>query len=475
MKKQLHVLLTLITIAFTGHAIAQDTAFVEVWAHYGENAPAWFTDGSEVNDGSPAFAGVERGIVYSAYSGHVYVSSRYAEDTDDDGTLDTGEPHVFILDPATGEAPAFGSSKLLTSDITSTGQFYGGGYPLNNVTATVDGSIFACNMTLASGPDIVNEGGSISVKAFRVYRWSWEQDIPKCIIDYKEGGYRLGDKFSVLGNWDEEAYIYAAPGESNKLLRWKVTAGVVDQTPEIITLQDVASAGTSITVAGVPGKDDWIYVSGKGFLPNLFKTDGTNLSQVALTSDIFPSSVLAGRTIEFGGSIYMVMFSSDQSAFVVNLSKHGENVTNADVIGFTPTFGIKFDNAYGEGAAEFGIIDNQLHVFVCAPSNGIACYRIDGIKANGIKETKTDAYQLGAYPNPANEYTNIRFTLPQNASGAVAIKLFDMSGRLLAITAEHAQGGLQEVVMNTSSLAPGTYMYQVVYDHKVGMEKLVVK
>jgi hypothetical protein len=474
MKKHLLFIFTLL-LAVSVRLFAQDTAFVEVWAHYGENAPDWFTDGSEVEDGSPAYAGVERGIVYSTYSGHVYVSSRHAEDTDDDGVLDTSEPHVYILDPATGEAPAFGASKLLTSNITSADQYYGGGYSLNNVTATEDGSIFACNMTLASGSDIVSETGEVSVKAFRVYRWSWEQDIPTCIIDYKEGSYRLGDKFSVIGNWDTEAYIYAAPSESNKLLRWKVTDGVVDAAPEIIILQDVAGAGTSITVASVPEKSDWIYVSGKGFLPTLFTTDGVNLSQVGLTSGIFPSSVIAGRTIEFGGSIYMTMFSGDQSAFVVNLSKHGENVTDADVIGFTPTFGTKFDNAYGEGAVEFGVIDNQLHVFVCAPSNGIACYRINGIKANSIKQQKTEEFELMAFPNPANDYANISFTLPANASGAVAIKLFDMSGRLMGITAEHAEGGVQQVELNTSVLAPGTYIYQVVYGNKIGIEKLTNK
>ena len=162
--------LLLVSILFSVFVLnsAGQVSFVEIWAHHGENAPAWFTDGSEAEDG-PAYAGVERGIVYSDYSGHVYVSSRHAIDTDDDGTLDTGEPHVFVLDPATGEAPQLGVSQLITTDITSTGAFYGGGYPLNNVTTTVDGSIFACNMTLASGPDIPQEDYDI-IKAFRVYR-----------------------------------------------------------------------------------------------------------------------------------------------------------------------------------------------------------------------------------------------------------------------------------------------------------------
>jgi hypothetical protein len=450
--------------------------FVEVWAHFGENAPEWFTDGTEADDGSPAYSAVERGIVYSDYSGHVYVSSRHALDKDSDGVLDTSEPHVYVLDPYTGKTPVFGVSKLLTTGITSADQNYGGGYPLNNVTATEDGSIFACNMTLASGPDIQLEGGYVSVKAFRVYRWSWEQDIPQMIIDYQVGGYRLGDKFSVIGNWDTEAYIYAGAGETNKILRWKVTAGVVEQSPTIITLADIANAGTSITVAGVPDKDDWIYVSGKGFMPTLFTTSGVNLSQVAINTAGHPSSLVAGRTFKFGGKLLMGMFSGDQSGYVFDISKHGENVTDVDVIGFTPTFGTRFDNAYGEGAVEFGVLDDTLHLFICAPSNGIACFKIDGLVdvQPSVREL-TSEFGVKVFPNPATEYADFRFTLPGDASGPVSVKLFDISGKFLGIVAGKSQPGEQTIRYNTSQLPSGTYMYQIVHKHKIESGQLLIK
>ncbi|MFZ5942427.1 MAG: T9SS type A sorting domain-containing protein [Bacteroidota bacterium] len=451
-------------------------SFVEVWAHYGENAPAWFTDGSEAEDGSPAYAGVERGIVYSDYSGHVYVSSRHARDSDDDGVLDISEPHVYVLDPYTGEAPAFGVSSLLTQGINSSDEMYGGGYPLNNVTATADGSIFACNMTLASGPPLP-QGDYELIKAFRVWRWDWEQGIPQTIIDYDEGGYRLGDKFSFIGDWETGGYIYAGAGETAKILRWQVSGGVVAAEPEIITLQDIATAGTSITVAGIPGKNDWIYVSGKGFMPTLFSTDGTNLSQVAISTASLPSSLIAGRTIEYGDSLYMVMFSGDQSAFMFNISKHGENVTDVDVIGFTPTFGTRFDNAYGEGAVEFGVIDDSLHIFVCAPSNGIACYRVSGLsnQVSSADRVLTDQFGVRVFPNPASEYAVFRFTLPENVQGPSSVKLFDASGKLVGIIADKARPGLNEINYNTSQLPQGTYMYQIVYGNEYEAGKLVIK
>jgi len=379
MKKLLPFSLILLTLVFISSAAIGQVTFAEVWAYYGENAPSWFTDGTEPNapGGDPSFAASERGIVYSPSTGHVYVSSRHPYDKS--GEVVGPEPHVYILDAASGEA-ATPLDQLLTIGITSDQPNYGGGYPLNNVTIGKDGSIFACNMTLSSGPfDEVNK----IIKAFRVYRWSWEQDVPIMIIDYPEGGYRLGDKMTVLGDWDSEAYIYAVANETTKVLRWKVTSGIVEATPDIITLQDISTVGTSPTVAGVPGKDDWIYVSGKGVLPTLFTTEGLNLTQVAITSASLPG-VIAGRITEFAGKLYMGMFSGDQNAFIFDITKHGENVTDADVIGFTPAFGTRYTNAYGEGAVEFGVINDSLYVFICAPTNGIACYRIDGLVSTPV-------------------------------------------------------------------------------------------
>ena len=465
------LLLFFIAVAIANLISAQ--SFVEVWAHFGDNAPEWFTDGTEAEEYDPSFSASERGIVYNAVDGYLYVASRHGENTDGEDGLDQGEPHVYILNPETGESSPFGLTKLLTTGITSADQMYGGGYPLNNVTVDESGNIFACNMTLASGADIVGEDDAVTVKAFRVYRWDWQQGLPQTIIDYKEGGYRLGDKFSILGNWETQAYIYAGPSEGTKLLRWSVTGGVVTETPEEISLQDIAAAGTSITVAPVPGKDDWVYVSGKGFLPTLFTTSGVNLSQIGISAGNLPSSILAGRTIKFNEKIYMAMFSGDQSAFVIELTKHGENVTDVDIVGFTPTFGTKYGNAYGEGAAEFGVIDDNLHVFVCAPSNGIACYRID-FDGTSIKEI-TNEYDVSIYPNPATTEANVQFTLPGNAEGAVSVKLFDMTGKFIGINVKRAVAGQQKIAINTSDLKSGTYLYQVVYGNKINKGKLLVK
>ncbi len=72
-------------------------------------------------------------------------------------------------------------------------------------------------------------------------------------------------------------------------------------------------------------------------------------------------------------------------------------------------------------------------------------------------------------------FENISFTLPQDANGAVAVKLYDMSGRFMGITADRASGGAQEMRISTSKMASGQYIYQVVYKNEINIGKLIIK
>ena len=104
----------------------------------------------------------------------------------------------------------------------------------------------------------------------------------------------------------------------------------------------------------------------------------------------------------------------------------------------------------------------------------MACYRIEGIGPTGVERTPAD-YAVSVYPNPATDHANVRFTLPGDASGAVAVKIFDMSGRFRGITADRAIGGTQEIRVNTSELSPGEYLYQVVHGNSFSTGKLLIK
>src|SRR4030095_6587665 len=64
------------------------------------------------------------------------------------------------------------------------------------------------------------------------------------------------------------------------------------------------------------------------------------------------------------------------------------------------------------------------------------------------------------YPNPFNPSTNINFDLPFD--GNVSIKLFDMSGKEVAILVnEMKSAGYYSVVFNASNLSSGVYFYNI--------------
>ena len=378
MIKKFLILLFIVKTSFL-ECYAQSNAYNHVWSHFGADTPSWFTNGNEANTwGDNSFSGVERGIAFNPVTNHVLVASRHAVDTNSDGSLDIAAPHIYILDSRTGLEPENDIAALSTKGITYHDiQGYGGQYPLNNITITQDHKILGCNLTLSSASNDINGDDSFSINSFRVYLWESEYSEPVKVIDYAEGGHRLGDYISVIGQWDSEAYIYAGT-HSNILLRWKVVNGSVETNPEIIVLENVSDYQLfQPAIAPVYTNNDSFYISGKGFLPTLFDTTGNKFSQFSINSSDLPSTLVGGRTILFNDRLYMAMFSGDQSALIVDVTEHGTNVTEEDVIGFTPVFGEKYNNAYGAGSVDLGIMNDSLFVFICAPSNGIACFQVD--------------------------------------------------------------------------------------------------
>ncbi|KXK23033.1 MAG: twin-arginine translocation pathway signal [Bacteroidetes bacterium OLB12] len=77
------------------------------------------------------------------------------------------------------------------------------------------------------------------------------------------------------------------------------------------------------------------------------------------------------------------------------------------------------------------------------------------------------------YPNPAREHTTIRFTI--NATQMVSLSLKDLQGRTIkSVLAEEKPEGTHEVVINVTSLPPGTYFYQLKTGFLQETKKLIV-
>lgn len=455
MRKALHFFSMLMLGLILSLTTSAQEKFETVWERAGDTRPEWMSDGTAEEN---SWNGTERGIVYNPVTGNVYVASR-AE----------GVPNVRIVDPLTGED----KGELLTMGMGAEEDLDGGGYPLNNVQVSEDGQIFACNMTLASGEPL--EDGSI--KAFRVYKWEFEQALPEMIIDYDEGGYRLGDKFTVHGDYTKDAVIYAGPGERSIVLQWTITDGILDPEPTVIQVADVLNMGTSVTVEPLgPMPDDDMYISGKGFLPTLVKADGTNVSQFALTTEGAPSRI-AGRMHDYAGKTYMAMYQGGagaQNGVLIDMTMGGENVTDDDIYGMTNTLGEP--TAYGEGAVDLATINDSLYMFVCSPDNGIGAYKATDIEVDntGLADLNNmPGFRLSNYPNPAKGHTTITYALP-GYQGMVNLEVFDASGRMIQSYDKLHNQSEVSVELNTSTIPGGVYYYRLRADERTATEKMIV-
>lgn len=66
------------------------------------------------------------------------------------------------------------------------------------------------------------------------------------------------------------------------------------------------------------------------------------------------------------------------------------------------------------------------------------------------------------YPNPFNPVTNIRFSLPQNFSGNVSLKIYDITGKEVSVLLNSSlSGGEQNVQWNAVNFASGVYFYKL--------------
>lgn len=80
---------------------------------------------------------------------------------------------------------------------------------------------------------------------------------------------------------------------------------------------------------------------------------------------------------------------------------------------------------------------------------------------------------LGAAPNPASDFVDVRFELP--ASAAVQLTLFDALGRPVVQRSQPMEAGTQRFRLDTRVLPAGAYHYQLLAGGEVASGKLVVR
>lgn len=121
----------------------------------------------------------------------------------------------------------------------------------------------------------------------------------------------------------------------------------------------------------------------------------------------------------------------------------------------------------------------HIYSFVDYPANNsIVRYRLKQIDNNGSFDYSRiieiefnhpfEFYLEQNYPNPFNPTTKIKFTIPDNVSGAPTLTIFDVLGNKIADYSLGTNPGSHEIDFNGSSISSGVYIYKF----KVGGKSL---
>jgi len=402
----------------------------------GNNMPSWF---------SPT-ASTERGLAYGLVNNNhrLYVVSR---------------PNVLILDAQTGDVVG----SLSISGIT------GGTFTLNDVEVTDDGKIIAANLTT-----------NAQTSPFKVYKWDNESSAPQLIIEYAGGAYRLGDKITVVGSWnDNSAVLYAGVGNSNRILKWTMSNNAFNQTPQVITLSDISNYGTNPSVAPIDKGNSNFFVNATSILPKYYSPTGTILG--TCPSGIVATQSNAIRYFEKFGKKFLVTYqygASNENARILDITN---GIANARVYETTPTLGDNPNNIGLSGDVAVRYFGRGVFIiYVLATNNGLGAYQITIDTLTNVEDGKMypqDFYLSQNFPNPFNSTTKIRFGIPKQTN--VKIYVYDCLGRKITeLINEIKTPGHYEVELNSNNLSnqltSGVYFYRLVTDEKVLTKKLVL-
>ena len=385
------------------------------------NLPNWFS-----NDGN-----TERGIAIlnKEQDAHIYaVSRKYGSD-------------IIILNAQNGDY----LGKLKTEGIS------GGTYLLNDVEVTDDGKILVCNLTTNS-----------STSAFKIYLWNNETENPKSIIEFSSDSYRLGDKFTVVGSFnDNSAKIYAAAANSNKVLKWEMKDGAFVQQPKVITLNDISNVGINPSIAPEGINENKFIINANSITPREYDENGNVLG--VIDPSIVPLNSNAIRFFKFNNKKYILTFVSGSGNEFGKIVDVTSGLNNAKAILSTETLGNNL-NANFAGDVAFRTLNNSIIFYVLGTNNGLGAYEFSSsvtnifTKENPLKPDNYLLYQN--YPNPFNPSTNISFYL--DSKQHVTLKIFDVLGRVVDILVnDYKDKGFYNVEWNAKGFSSGVYYYQL--------------
>ena len=93
---------------------------------------------------------------------------------------------------------------------------------------------------------------------------------------------------------------------------------------------------------------------------------------------------------------------------------------------------------------------------------------------NSVNENDSENSIFNSYPNPANGFTNINFTITKSSN--VSLKLYDMNGKLIDVILNNnfKQEGNYNILINTSKYQSGIYNFEFVTNNEKINKKIII-
>jgi hypothetical protein len=213
---------------------------------------------------------------------------------------------------------------------------------------------------------------------------------------------------------------------------------------------------------------DWVFFNGNSGNGSSGGGGCTKPSGAAVT-DITATSALLSWTAVPGIASYTIEIERNQSGSTAWKITQVVTTSSFLLTGLTPNVKYKFkvrSNCPGGGHSDwakwrlFKTLQN-----VAAPTENRS-------SESTVSTAPAAVAQLHAWPNPAQTEANIR--LKNLASESAALRLFDLTGRMVQEQQVQLQSGAWEGVLPVSDLHPGVYLLQVRAGQHLQTLKLVV-
>ena len=410
---------------FAMTSFAQNVEVEEVWNQSARANGAVDPITEEWMDGAvPDWMGnlTERGM--TQFDGKVYIPSR------NEGNK------ILVLDGQTG---------LLTNTIVLPAEVTGGTFAINSISVTTSGDLILGN--LATNTQAVEEGTENPIGHFKVYQIKLNatgdnyESITE-IIKWENVGdeaypaFRLGDAISFFGDISEGAngYLLAAGANTAFVLKWDVTGGVVATDPVIIKLATSFPApaeGTDVNLQTAPHtfpiNASLFMVCGKDLMPAIYNMDGEMIT--TFNGEVMPLQGNGNGAVHFqlNSRDFLVTNSTVWNKDPMNAFElfevPGADFAAADSIAMLPADGLgAASNASFVYPVSVDVMADMVYVYVMAPNNGIACYKVSIGTGTAIGENAAD--EVVIYPNPATEVLNF-------SQEMASVKVYDMSGKFV--------------------------------------------